>query len=639
MPSLEIRRRVRRSAARSGDGVETRRPRGRDRETDRRRSRRAERRSRARTRSAGGAGPDPRRAWVRRRGSSSPGARGRGWAVSRRRGPLPCFHVSDRRYRGQRRRGKQVSSTLCSATRERRTEAGMDWQKELDELRRREELAERLGGPERVKRQHDGGRYTIRERIATLVDPGTFHELGKIAGRAAYDERNDLEDFTPSNFVFGRAQVDGRPVIVGGDDFTVRGGSADATIKGKHNMCERMANELRLPLIRLVEGSGGGGSVKTIETTGRANVPAVDGWELVVDNLGAIPRVALGLGSVAGLGAAHLAAAHYSVMIKDASALFVAGPPVVERLGQKLTKNELGGWEIQLKAGAVDHAVDTEEDAFACARRFLSYLPSSIDDLPPRGPQTDATDRREPWLFEAIPHDVRKPYKMRAIVDAVVDRGSFFEVASLYGRAIITGLARLDGWPVALMASDPFFYGGAWTADTCQKVERFVDIAQTFHLPIVYLVDCPGFLIGKDAEQTGTIKQGVRAMSAIWQTTTPWCAMIVRNVFGVAGAAHRNGSRYCTRYAWPSGRWGSLPLEGGIEAAYRADLDAAPDREAKMAEIEERLTKLRSPFRSAETFWIEEIIDPRNTRPLLCEFADLAAPLRRPGPAVHHMRP
>src|SRR5256712_874152 len=264
-----------------------------------------------------------------------------------------------------------------TAAREGRMEAGMDWQKEIDELRRREELAEELGGLERVRRQHDGGRYTIRERIAKLVDPGTFHELGKIAGRAAYDERNDLEDFTPSNFVFGRAKVDGRPVLVGGDDFTVRGGSADATIKGKHNMCERMANELRLPLIRLVEGSGGGGSVKTIETTGRANVPAVDGWEMVVNNMGAIPRVALGLGSVAGLGAAHLAAAHYSIMIQEKSALFVARPPVVERLGQKLTKNQLGGWEIQLKAGAVDDAVDTEEEAFARARRFLSYPPAS----------------------------------------------------------------------------------------------------------------------------------------------------------------------------------------------------------------------------------------------------------------------
>jgi acetyl-CoA carboxylase carboxyltransferase component len=388
----------------------------------------------------------------------------------------------------------------------------MDWQKEMDELRRREAFAEELGGAERVKRQHDGGRLTIRERVARLADAGTFHELGKIAGRAAYDANNDLVALTPSNFIFGRARVDGRPVIIGGDDFTVRGGSADATIKGKHNMCERMAYDLRLPLIRLVEGSGGGGSVKTIETTGRANVPAVDGWEQVVRNIGTIPRVALGLGSVAGLGAAHLAAAHYSVMVKEKSALFVAGPPVVERLGQKLTKNELGGWQIQLRAGAVDEAVDTEEQAFACARRFLSYLPSSIDDVPPRGPQTDDPQRREEWLFGAIPRDVRKPYKMRAIVEAVVDQGSLFEMSALYGRAVITGFARLDGWPVALLASDPYHYGGAWTADTCQKVERFVDLAQTFHLPIVYLVDCPGFLIGLDAERTGTIKQGVRAM-------------------------------------------------------------------------------------------------------------------------------
>jgi acetyl-CoA carboxylase carboxyltransferase component len=452
----------------------------------------------------------------------------------------------------------------------------MSWDPELEELKRREALAERLGGAARVERQRAAGRLTIRERIARLLDAGTFHEVGKIAGRASYDERNDLVDLTPSNFVFGRGRIDGRPVVVGGDDFTVRGGSADATIKDKHNQCERMAHDLRLPLVRLVEGSGGGGSVKTIETTGRANVPAVSGWEQVVANMAAIPRVALGLGSVAGLGAAHLAAAHYSVMVKGLSALFVAGPPVVERVGEKLTPQQLGGWELQLKAGAVDDAVDSEDEAFIRARRFLSYLPSSIYEVPPRGPQTDDPQRRDPGLADAVPRDPRKVYRMRAIVEAVVDRGSFFEIAALYGRAMITGLARLDGWPVALMASDPMFYGGAWTADTCQKVERFVDLAQTFHLPVVYLVDCPGFLIGAQAEQTGTIKQGVRAMSAIWQTTVPWCAMIIRNVFGVAGAAHRNGGRYCLRYAWPSGRWGSLPLEGGIEAAYRAELDAAP---------------------------------------------------------------
>jgi acetyl-CoA carboxylase carboxyltransferase component len=312
---------------------------------------------------------------------------------------------------------------------------------------------------------------------------------------------------------------------------------------------------------------------------------------------------------------------------------------VVERIGQKLTKNELGGWRIQLRAGAVDDAVDTEDDAFARARRYLSYLPSSIWELPPRGPQTDDPGRRDEFLLDVVPRDSRQVYQMRPIVESVVDRGSFFEIAPLYGRSIITGLARIDGWPVALMASDPYHFAGAWTAETCQKVERWVDFAQTFHLPIVYLVDCPGFLIGLAGERAGTIKQGVRAMAAIWQTTVPWCAVIIRNAFGVAGAAHRNGARYCVRYAWPSGRWGSLPLEGGIEAAYRADLDAAPDRKARLAEIEERLNKLRSPFRSAETFWIEEIVDPRQTRPLLCEFTALASRLLEPGPSAHGMRP
>ena len=515
----------------------------------------------------------------------------------------------------------------------------MSWQNELDELRRREAFAEELGGSERIRRQKDGGRLTVRERVALMADHGTFHERGKIAGTAVYDDNNNLLRLTPSNFVFGQARINGRPVIIGGDDFTVRGGSADATIREKHNQCEQMANALRLPLIRMVEGSGGGGSVKTIETTGRANVPGIEGWEIVVENMGTVPRVALGLGSVAGLGAAHLAASHYSVMIKERSALFVAGPPVVARTGRNLTKNELGGYRIHLRAGAVDHAVDSEEEAFDCTRRFLSYLPNSVYDLPPRGERCDDPDRQIDWLIDAVPRDIRKVYKMRPIVEAVVDEGSFFEIGREFGRSVITGFARLDGWPVAMMASDPYSYGGCWTAATCRKVAKFVDLAETFHLPVVYLVDCPGFQIGLEAEQAGTIKEGVRAMSAMWQTTTPWCAVIIRNAFGVAGAAHKNGGRFCTRYAWPSGRWGSLPLEGGIEAAYRGDIDASDDPQAKMAEIEDRLNKLRSPFRSAETFWIEEIVDPRDTRRLLCDFAETAAPLRTTGPSRFMMRP
>jgi acetyl-CoA carboxylase carboxyltransferase component len=518
----------------------------------------------------------------------------------------------------------------------------MVWQAELDELRQREALAQQMGGADKVKRQHDGGRLTVRERMQALVDPGSFHETGAIAGKARYNEAGQLEEFTPSNCVFGRAAIEGRPVVVVGDDFTVRGGSADATIREKPLMAERLANEFQLPIIRIIEGSGGGGSVKTIDTTGRANLPnGVGGggtFDYATRNLSVVPVVGLGLGSVAGLGAARLAASHYSVMTKS-SAMFVAGPPVVARLGQNLDKQALGGWEIQCRAGGVDHAVNTEEEAFACARRFLSYLPSSVHGVPPVVPSTDDPERREEALMAAVPRDRRQVYQMRPIIEKVVDQGSFFEMGRMFGRSVITGLARLDGHPVAVMASDPFFYGGSWTADACQKVVRFVDLAETFHLPVVYLMDCPGFMIGLEAERAATIRHGVRAMAAVNQTTVPWCTIIIRNAFGVAGAVHQPAGRLSLRYAWLSARWGSLPLEGGIEAAYRAEIEAAEDRVMKFAEIEDRLNKLRSPFRTAETFWVEEIIDPRDTRRLLCDFAKLAEPLRRPQPSRLQMRP
>jgi len=515
----------------------------------------------------------------------------------------------------------------------------MSWEADIEELRRREALAREMGGPDKVKRQHDGGKLTVRERIEQLLDPSSFHEIGTLAGRAQYGEDGELQSFQPANFVFGRGRIGGRPVAVGGDDFTVRGGAADASIRGKQVQSEQMANELRLPLVRLVDGTGGGGSVKTIETMGYTYVPANPAWDWVVANMGTIPVVALGLGSVAGLGAARLVSSHYSVMVEGISQMFIAGPPVVARAGQTLTKEELGGSEIHARAGAVDDVVATEAEAFARARRFLSYLPSSVYELPPRIEPTDDATRRDPWLIEAVPHDRRKVYDMRRILQAVVDKDSLFEMGRKFGGSAITAFARLDGWPVAVLASDPYFYGGGWTADASQKVARFVDLANTFHLPVVHLVDVPGFVIGVEAEKAGTIRQGARALAAIYQARVPFCSVIIRKVFGVAGAGHTPHHKLHYRYAWPSGDWGSLPVEGGIEAAYRAELDVAPDREKLRHEIEERLNRYRSPFRTAETFLIEEIIDPRDTRPLLCEFANLAAKLREPGPVATPMRP
>ena len=517
------------------------------------------------------------------------------------------------------------------------------WKPELDELDRRRALAKNMGGAEKIERHHGQGKLTVRERIDALLDPASFREVGELTGRATYDDDGQLLDVMPANFVMGRGEIDHRKVVVGGDDFTVRGGAADASIFQKQVMAERMAHDFGLPIVRLVDGSGGGGSVKTLETERRSFVPFNPGWEWVVANLGRVPVVGLCLGSVAGLGAARVVTSHYSLMVKGTSQLFVAGPPVVNRLGiEEVDKETLGGSSIHTRTGAVDDEVASEAEAFARTRSFLSYLPSSVDELPPRVEPTDDPERREATLANAIPRERRRVYKVRSIIDAVVDRErdedqepttSFFEIGRNWGRSAVTGLARVDGWPVAILANDPYHYGGGWTADSSRKVERFIDLAETFRLPVIHLVDNPGFVIGTQAEERATIRHGARTLAAIYQATVPWCSVIIRKVYGVAGAAHQNASRLSYRFAWPSGEWGSLPLEGGIEAAYKAQLEAADDPTALRAEIETRLAKSRNPFKTAEVFLVDDIVDPLETRPRLCEFANLAAPRRvRTGP-------
>jgi acetyl-CoA carboxylase carboxyltransferase component len=502
----------------------------------------------------------------------------------------------------------------------------VSWQPEVEEIRRRMELARQMGGEANVARHHANGRLTVRERIDRLLDPGSFHEIGALAGRAEYDAAGNLTTFVPANFVMGTGRLDGRRIVVGGDDFTVRGGAADAAIAGKMGYAEKLALGLKLPMVRLVDGTGGGGSVKTIETTGRTYVPANPAWDTIVALMGEVPVVAACLGSVAGLGAVRVATSHFSLMVKGTSQLFVAGPPVVVRgVGETVSKEELGGSHIHSRgSGAVDNEVDTEEEAFTQIRKFLSYLPPNVWKTPRRAMVNDDPQRRDEELISAIPRDRRRTYDARKILNAVLDRESFFEISRLYGRPLVTGLARLDGYPVGVIANDPRHGGGAVDAEACEKMMRFVDLCDTFHLPVVNFVDNPGFLIGTAAERDGTVRLGSRALAAVYQATSPWVSVILRRVFGVAGAGHGNAQGLNLRYAWPSGDWGSLPIEGGVQAAYRREIEAAPDPDLRRREIEQRLDALRSPFRTAESFGIEEIIDPRDTRTLLCEWVATA---------------
>ncbi len=500
----------------------------------------------------------------------------------------------------------------------------MTWKGEIEELRTRRKLAEAMGGAEKVARQHGRGKLDARARIKGLVDPGSFREIGKIAGKGSYDENGKLLDLAPSNLIFGRANIEGRPVVASADDFTVRGGAADAAIKRKFEQCELMAHSLKIPLIRMIDGTGGGGSVKTLEMVGATYVPAVPGWGDVVKNLESVPVVALALGPTAGLGAARVVASHYSIMVKGLSQLFAAGPAVVEAIGEASDKESLGGSAIHTRNGVVDEEVGSEAEAFAQARRFLSYLPSAVGQLAQRTPNTDPTDRKEQSLISLVPREAKQVYSMRKLLAAAFDQGSVFEMGKQWGRAAITAFARLDGWPVAVVASDPTFLGGSWEAKTSEKVERFIKLADQFRLPVVHLVDNPGFMIGREAELTGTIRYGVQAMNAIYKASVPLCSVVVRRAYGIAGSAMSNAETFQYRFAWPSGDWGSLPIEGGIEVAYKSEIEAAEDPAAHLSAIRDRLNRVRSPFRTAEMFGIEDIIDPRETRPLLCEFAELA---------------
>ncbi len=352
----------------------------------------------------------------------------------------------------------------------------------------------------------------------------------------------------------------------------------------------------------------------------------------MVELLGEVPVVAACLGPVAGLGAVRVATSHFSVMVKGVSQLFIAGPPVVERgVGQKVSKEELGGSRIHTEeSGAVDNEVATEQEALECVRRFLSYLPSNVYGAPPRVASEDDAHRRDEELLSMIPRERRRSYDVRRILRAVLDRDSLFEIGPKYGRPLVCGLARLNGYPVGVMANDPRQGGGAVNAAAAEKMIRFIDLCDTFHLPCVNFVDNPGFLIGTAAEREGTARIGARALIAVYQATVPWISILLRRVYGVAGAAHGNAQALNLRYAWPSGDWGSLPIEGGVQAAYRREIEASADPDGRRREIEQRLQPYRSPFRTAESFGIEEIIDPRDTRPLLCDWVEIAYSLLPP---------
>ena len=363
--------------------------------------------------------------------------------------------------------------------------------------------------------------------------------------------------------------------------------------------------------------------MRTFEQIGRTYLPGNAGTNLSAQLMQHVPVVSAVLGSVAGLPAVHACMCHFNVMVKGTSQVFVAGPRVVEQAtGQEITKEDLGDKRIQVKNGVIMNLADSEPDAIAQVRKFLSYMPANVWEMPPRSEPTDPVDRREDSLISVVPTDRRKIYEPRKILDAVLDKGTFFEMMPYYGRARVTGLARVNGYPVAVMANHPKFYGGSMDIAAGEKSIRLIELADTFHLPLVYFADEPGFSVGPAQEALGIVRAGARIVTVLTQSKTPYICFVVRQLYGVAGGLHQRGTGFYRRYAWPSTHGGSMHIEGGTAIAYKREIENAKDPEAKRAEIEAKLQSISSPFRNAHAFGVEDIIDPRDSRALLVDFVE-----------------
>ena len=538
--------------------------------------------------------------------------------------------------------------------------AGETWQQTLDEVTTLHRLAEERLAPGSddpgVVRQRSRNKLTCRERIDLLLDDGSFREVGSVTGFASYDEFGDISAFTPANHVGGWGDIETRTAIVCADDFTSRGGHADGAIGEKSRYLDRLSIELSVPSVRLLDGSSGGGSVAAMVpaqrksgessakessgaiTAGRPRVaggggsflPGHLGSTMYTRQLSEVPVVNVLLGSVVGIGAAKAVLGHFSVMVRDIAQLFVAGPPVVSHaMGYDITKEDLGDWRIHCTNGSVDNLAETEEEAMAQTRRFLSYLPSNVFEAPPVLPprSDDPPDRRDDELSTLIPRKRTTTFDIRRAIELMADReadgsSSFFEIGPLWGTDQVTGFVRFNGHPMGVIASDSrHVNGGALTADGCDKLTRHLDLCDLFHLPVLNLVDNPGFAVGLEHEIAGTIRKGGEWMVAFAQVRVPIFTVLMRRSFGVAGNNYATPrSQPSVRVTWPAADVGGIPPEGGIEAAYKRQLAEAEDPEALRAELNARIESVRGPLGPLNKFQIEEMIDPRDTRRYVCEW-------------------
>ncbi|KAF3048686.1 hypothetical protein E8E11_005773 [Didymella keratinophila] len=481
-------------------------------------------------------------------------------------------------------------------------------------------------------RQKAGGKLWVRERVQQLLDPESFQEVGSVSGTVKWKQTAPRSEeplgYLPSNNVQGFGRLRGRKIVFTADDFSIRAGHADGALMEKTIYMEKLAIALKLPIVKLVDGSSGGGSVTTIRSTGFSYVPPLPSFSQVVTqlNLG-IPNLGAVVGPAIGLGAARVVACHFSVMAGDIGSLFNAGPSVVANatFEEGLSFTDLGGPSMHCTNGTIDNLAPDEAGCFEQLRTVLSYLPNVGTQMPPVIECEDPIDRMDEGLRTIIPRAKNRMYNPRAIITSVVDKSSFFEIGALWGTTAIVGLARLAGKPVGIVSLNCEVNAGALDALGSQKITRMLKFCDIFNIPLLQFVDIPGYAIGTVAERTATMRHGVTLAATYYATTMPIFSVIVRRVYGVAGGIMLDCRDPRMRVAWPSGLWGSLPLEGGIEVGHSFELKEIEREEGKEArdrrykELDDEYNRLMNPVRTANAFGIEEIIDPAYTRRVCSE--------------------
>ncbi|KAE8407015.1 alpha subunit of putative methylmalonyl-CoA decarboxylase [Aspergillus pseudonomiae] len=480
-------------------------------------------------------------------------------------------------------------------------------------------------------RQKQAGKLWVRERLEELLDRDSFQEIGSLSGTVTWEQTGPMQEkpvsFVPSNNVQGMGKLRGRRVLLTADDFSLRSGHADGATAGKTIYLEKLALALKLPVVKLVDGSSGGGSVTTIRKEGWSYLPHVSMYKHVVDQLNqGIPNLGAVVGPAIGLGAARVVSCHFSVMAADVGSLFNAGPEVVKgaTFEEGLDFQSLGGPLIHCTNGTIDNLAANEVECYEQIRTVLGFLPNCGREAPPVVASDDPEDREDEALRQIIPRRQARMYNPRTIITSVVDRDSWFEIGALWGRTAIGGLARLGGRPIGVVSLDCEVNSGALDAAGSQKLTRLLKLCDVMNLPVLQFIDVPGYAIGTAAERTATMRWGVELAKAYNSTTMPMFNVITRRVYGVAGGIMIGARDPVMQVAWPSGQWGSLPLEGGIEVAHRHELREA-EKEGRKAEryqeLDEEYRRLMNPVRTANAFGIEEIIDPKDTRKVCCAWA------------------